>query len=97
MEGWAGQILDIDLKDGSITSSGAGDYVYEVEAGANSSGFQFFLPESQDVRYLGGENTFPINFVLEIENSVDGWAQLVARGGNALRSNQATFSITCSE
>ncbi|MBN2502900.1 MAG: hypothetical protein JXB38_19125 [Anaerolineales bacterium] len=80
--------------NGSITS-GAGDYVYEVEAGAGSSGFQFFLPEPQDVRYLSGENTLPVNFVLQIENSVDGWAQLVANGGNTLRSNQATFSVTC--
>ena len=80
---------------GSITSSGAGNYVYQVEAGAGSSGFQFFLPEPQDVRYLGGENTLPINFVLQIENSVDGWAQLVANGSNTLRSNQAVFSVTC--
>ena len=80
---------------GSISSSGGGDYVYEVEAGAGSSGFQFFLPDSQDVRYLSGENTLPVSFVLEIENSVDGWAQLVARGGNTLRSSQATFSVTC--
>ena len=81
---------------GAITSTGAGSYTYQLQAGSNNSKFTFTLPDPQTATYKNsGTNNLVITYYLDIESTINGWARLSVTGGNTLESGQVSFSVTC--
>jgi hypothetical protein len=81
---------------GVITSTGAGSYTYQLQAGASNPKFSFTLPPPQTAKYTNtGTNNLVITYYLDIESTVNGWARLSVIGGNTLESGQVNFSVTC--
>lgn len=78
---------------GQITLDEAATVTYELEAGANTSGFTFTLPEPFTVAFEAG--THNVSYQLDISDSVDGWAQLHVTEPNDVTSNQVTYTLDC--
>ncbi len=66
---------------------------YQLEAGSTTPGFTFTLPAAQTSSFAAGEQA--ITFVLNLSNSVDGWARLHITAPVDLTSTEANFSLTC--
>ncbi len=81
---------------GVIISQGAGSFIFELEAQANTAGFEFFLPAPQTATFAsGGENRLDVTFWLDIENTVSGWARLKISAPNTFQSSPANFDVGC--
>jgi hypothetical protein len=81
---------------GTIFSQGSGSYVYQLLAGTNTPGFEFFLPGSLTSLFMtGGTNRLDVSFSLDIEDSVDGWAYIYISQPNVFQSNTVNFSVDC--
>ncbi len=81
---------------GTITSDGAGSYIYQLEAGTSTTGFTFSLPPAQKATFTaGGTHQLNVSYTLEISDSVSAWARLYISAPNTYRSAQVQFSVTC--
>lgn len=81
---------------GTIQSSGAGSYIYQLEAGSSTPGFTFSLPGPQTATFTtGGTHQLNVSYTLEIEDSVNGWARVYISSPNTFRSDQAPFTVSC--
>ena len=81
---------------GVIYSQGAGSFVYQMEAGSNTPGFEFYLPGHQTATFdTDGNHHLDVSYTLVIEDSVDGWARLYISAPNTVHSATANFSVTC--
>lgn len=80
----------------TITAQGAGSITYQFDAGTDNPKFTFTLPgPSTAALKNSGTNSLTTTYYLNIETSVNGWAQMAVTGGNTLRSSQINFSVTC--
>jgi len=80
----------------SITTEGADHYTYVLEAGAQQSGYQFYLPEPTQVSLSGtGQNTKTVAYTLTLQNTVEGWLRLVVTDPGEYRSEMVNFSVKC--
>jgi hypothetical protein len=66
---------------------------YLMEAGSDTPGFTFNIPGELTGSFDAG--THAVVFTLDIQDSVDGWAQLRITSPNNKVSNQATFTLSC--
>jgi hypothetical protein len=66
---------------------------YKWEAGSDTPGFTFTLPDAQTNNFTTGTQT--LAFFLQLNNSGSGWIQLHITSPQDVVSNQATFSLTC--
>lgn len=66
---------------------------YKLEAGSDTPGFVFDLPGELTGSFEAGTNS--VIYTLNIQNSVDGWAQLHILEPNDVISNQVEFSLSC--
>jgi hypothetical protein len=81
---------------GTIKSSGAGSFIYQLEAGASTSGFTFSLPPAQTATYTSeGGHQLNVSYTLEIEDSVSAWARLYISSPNTYRSDEVQFTVNC--
>lgn len=81
---------------GVIYSQGQGSFAYQLEAGSQTQGFQFFLPSPYLASYnTGGTHRLDVEYTLDIENSVDGWARLTITSDTTYHSNTVNFNVTC--
>lgn len=78
---------------GQIILDGAATVTYQLEAGSDTSGFTYDLPDPFTVAFDAG--THNVNYVLDISDSVEGWAQLHVTEPNDVISNQVTFTLDC--
>jgi hypothetical protein len=74
-----------------LNASGA--VTYKWEAGSDTPGFTFTLPDAQTTNFTAGTQT--LAFFLQLNNSGNGWIQLHITSPQDVVSNQATFSLTC--
>ena len=79
---------------GTITLKEAATVTYRMEAGSSTPGFTFDLPGEQSSPLPAGAN--PVNFTLDLSDTVDGWAQLHVTSPSDVTSNQVAFSLNCS-
>lgn len=81
---------------GTITSQGAGSYVYQLEAGTSTTGFTFSLPPAQKATFTtGGSHSLNVSYTLEITDSVEAWARIYISAPNTFRSARVEFSVSC--
>jgi hypothetical protein len=81
---------------GTISSDGAGSFIYQLEAGTSTPGFNFSLPPAQKATFTtGGSHSLNVSYTLEITDSVEAWARLYISAPNTYRSGQVNFSVTC--
>jgi hypothetical protein len=81
---------------GTISSDGAGSFIYQLEAGTSTTGFTFSLPPAQKATYTtGGTHQLNVSYTLEITDSVDGWARLYISAPNTYRSAKVQFTVNC--
>jgi Ig-like domain from next to BRCA1 gene len=66
---------------------------YGLEAGSDTPGFQFVLPSPQTSTF--GPGTYSLTFPLEFTDSGSGWVRFHVTSPVDVRSNQATFDLTC--
>jgi hypothetical protein len=66
---------------------------YGLEAGSETPGFQFDLPGAQTSAF--GPGTYTLTFPLEFTDSGTGWVRFHVTSPVDVRSNQATFDLTC--
>ena len=66
---------------------------YKMEAGSDTPGFTFNLPGEQTVSFDAGSHS--VIYTLDIQDSVNGWAQFRITAPNNEVSNQANFSLSC--
>jgi hypothetical protein len=80
----------------SIRTEGTDHYTYELQAGAAQSGFQFYMPDPTEVSLGGnGPNTKTVEYTLTMQNSVEGWLQLVVTDPGEHRSQKVYFTVVC--
>lgn len=80
----------------SISTEGADRYTYELQAGATQAGFQFFLPDPTEVTLASsGPNTKSVAYTLTMQNSVEGWLQLVVTDPGEHLSQKVNFTVNC--
>jgi hypothetical protein len=77
----------------TLTLSGPATVTYELEAGSDTPGFIFDLPGALTTAFDGG--THSLNYFLDIQDTVNGWAQLHVLEPNDKISNQVSFSLSC--
>jgi hypothetical protein len=73
--------------------SAASSVTFKWEAGSDTPGFTFTLPDAQTSHLPAG--TQALTFFLQLNNSGSGWVQLHITAPQDVVSNQATFSLTC--
>lgn len=66
---------------------------YGLEAGSDTPGFQFDLPDPQSSTF--GPGTYSLTFPLEFTDTGKGWVRFHVTSPVDVRSNQATFDLTC--
>lgn len=80
----------------SITTEGTDHYTYEMLAGAVQEGFEFYMPAASEVTLAGsGRNTKTVEYTLTMQNSVDGWLQLIVTDPGEYRSEKVYFTVNC--
>jgi hypothetical protein len=79
--------------EANFNLSAPGAVTYKWEAGSDTPGFTFTLPDSQTMNFTTGTQT--LAFFLELNNSGSGWIQLHITSPQDIVTNQATFSLTC--
>jgi hypothetical protein len=105
----SGTVSNLSVSVENPTASGACPYSYRVEAnfnlsapagvtyrweaGSDTPGFAFTLPDTQTTNFPSGGQT--LAFFLQLNNSGNGWIQLHITAPQDVISNQATFSLTC--
>lgn len=77
----------------SFTLSRAATLTYGLEAGSDTPGFQFTLPNPQTNAYSAG--TYSLVFPMEFTDGGSGWVRLHITAPVDTTSNQATFDLTC--
>ena len=77
----------------SFTLSEAAVVTYKMEAGSDTPGFTFNLPGEQTGSFDAGSHS--VIYTLDIQDSVNGWAQFRITAPNNEVSNQANFSLSC--
>jgi hypothetical protein len=81
---------------GTITSDGAGSFIYRLEAGTSTAGFTFSLPPAQKATFTtGGTHQLNVSYTLDITDSVDAWARLYISAPNTYRSEKVQFTVSC--
>lgn len=78
----------------SFTLDDPATVTYRLEAGSDTPGFIFDLPGELTGSFAAGTNS--VIYSLNIQDSVNGWAQFHVLEPNDVISNQATFSLSCS-
>ena len=82
--------------NGSITSAGAGNMSYGLEATSDKPGFVFNLPGPVSSTLSGpGPRTFSVSYQLQFTASVSGQIWLHILKPSDLISNKVSFSLTC--
>lgn len=71
----------------------AATLTYGLEAGSDTPGFEFNLPEPQTVAFTAGPYT--LSFPLEFDASVEGWVRLHITSPVDETSNRVQFALTC--
>lgn len=66
---------------------------YRMEAGSDTPGFTFNLPGDLTGTFDAGAHS--VVYYLDIQDSVDGWAQFHVLSPNDKISNQVSFSLSC--
>jgi hypothetical protein len=79
----------------TFSLSGPATVTYRLEAGSDTPGFTFNLPGEITASFDGG--TQSVNYFLDIQDTVEAWAQFHVLEPNDVSSNQVTFSLTCSQ
>lgn len=80
----------------ALTSQGAGNTTYRIEAVADTPGFVFNLPAANESLFTGaGPRTFNASYTLEFSGSVSGQVWVHVLTPNDLQSNKVSFSLTC--
>lgn len=79
--------------EANFNLSAPGAVTYKWEAGSDTPGFTFTLPDAQTTNFATGTQT--LAFFLQLNNSGSGWVQLHITSPQDVVSNQATFSLTC--
>jgi hypothetical protein len=77
----------------TFTLSEPGTVTYRMEAGSDTPGFTFNLPD--DFTGSFGAGTQSVVYYLDIQDDVNGWAQFHILAPNEKISNQASFSLSC--
>ncbi|MFL7891156.1 MAG: NBR1-Ig-like domain-containing protein [Anaerolineales bacterium] len=77
----------------SFTLDQPATVTYRMEAGSDTPGFTFNLPG--DFTGVFDAGTHSVTYYLQIEDSVNGWAQFHVLSPNDAVSNQTTFSLSC--
>jgi hypothetical protein len=77
----------------SFTLDEPGTVTYRLEAGSDTPGFIFDLPGELTGSFDAG--TQSVIYTINIQDSVNGWAQLHVLEPNDVVSKQATFSLSC--
>ena len=77
----------------SFTLSEPATVKYKMEAGSDTPGFTFNLPGDLTGSFDAG--THSVIYTLDIQDSVNGWAQLRITSPNNEVSNQVNFSLSC--
>jgi hypothetical protein len=81
---------------GTIKSTGAGSYIYQLEAGSSTPGFTFSLPGPQTATFTTeGTHQLNVSYTLEISDSVNAWARVYISSPNTYRSDQVAFTVSC--
>ena len=81
------------LFSGTFKLNKPASVTYRLEAGSNTSGFEFALPAPVTGNFDAG--THVVSFNLELTDSVDGWVQLYISAPNDVYSNQVSFTLDC--
>ncbi|MFO7624093.1 MAG: NBR1-Ig-like domain-containing protein [Anaerolineales bacterium] len=79
--------------DASFNLNAPAAVTYRWEAGSDTPGFTFTLPDAQTINLPSGAHA--LFFDLQLTNSGSGWVQLHVLSPNDVVSNQATFALTC--
>jgi hypothetical protein len=79
--------------EASFDLSAPAAVTYRWEAGSDTPGFTFTLPDAQTSNFPAGNQT--LAFFLQLNNSGSGWVQLHILSPQDVVSNQATFALTC--
>ena len=77
----------------SFTLSEPATVTYKMEAGSDTPGFTFNLPGELTGSFDAGSHS--VIYTLDIQDSVNGWAQFRITAPNSEVSNQANFSLSC--
>jgi hypothetical protein len=81
---------------GSMTSSGAGNISYQIQASSDKPGFVFDLPAPVTATFTdAGPRTFSVSYQLKFTGTVGGQAWLHVLAPNDLSSEKVNFSLTC--
>ncbi len=82
--------------NGTLTSSGAGDITYRLEAASDKPGFVFNLPAVVTSTFTtAGPRTFSVSYQLSFTGSVGGQAWLHMLTPRDLSSAKVDFNLTC--
>jgi hypothetical protein len=81
------------LFSGTFELNKPASVTYQLEAGSNTSGFEFALPAPVTGNFSAG--THVVSFNLNLTDSVDGWAQLHISAPNDSYSSQKSFTLDC--
>jgi hypothetical protein len=76
-----------------VTLASAARVTLQLEAGADTPGYEFRLPPAETLDLGSGTSTF--SYSLSLTDSVEGWARVRVTSPNNVTSNQAAFSLTC--
>ncbi len=80
----------------NITSEGVSGYTYELEAGAEQAGYQFYLPGAQTAVLEGSSTiTKTVEYSITLQNSVSGWLRVLVTDPGLYRSEKVFFTIEC--
>jgi hypothetical protein len=79
--------------EANFNLSAPGSVTYKWEAGSDTPGFTFTLPDAQTTSFATGNQT--LAFFLQLNNSGSGWIQLHITSPQDVVSSQSTFSLTC--
>ena len=77
----------------TFTLSQGATLTYGLEAGSETPGFKFNLPNPQTSAF--GPGTYSLAFPMEFTDSGSGWVQFHVTAPVDVTSNQATFNLTC--
>jgi hypothetical protein len=104
----SGRVTDVSLKvddaspsdcphtfnfTGSFTLNEPATVTYRLEAGSDTPGFVFDLPGELTRSFDAGTNS--VIYTLDIQDTVNGWAQIHILEPNDVVSDQVAFSLSC--
>ena len=79
---------------GSIASTGAGEYLFSLEAGTTTQGFSFNLPGATTAA-MTNDGQWDFSYTLDFSGSVTGWFWIHIEGDEVYDSAQVDFSVNC--